>query len=48
MPFDAHAERVYLSSIKVDVAPDSKQDCVSVEKYKPCTAPGNKERNLDR
>ena len=41
-------QMVYLFPIKVDIAPDSKQDCVSVETDKRCTAHGNKERNLDR
>ena len=45
--FDALANGVPFS-IKVDIAPNSKQDCVSVEKDKPCTADGNKERSLDR
>ena len=33
---------VYLSSIKVDIVPNSKQGYVSVEKDKPCKAHGNK------
>ena len=45
MTFDADS---ILFSIKVDIAPNSKQDCVSVEKDKPCTAHGNQERRIDR
>ena len=45
--FDALANGVPFS-IKVDMAPNSKQDCVAVEKDKPCTANGNRERSLDR
>ena len=39
---------VFLFSVQVDIAPNRKQDCVSVEKDKPCTAYGNQERSLDR
>lgn len=47
MTFDALYDGV-LFSIKVDIGPNSKEDCASVEKDKPCTAHGNQETSIDR